>query len=385
MSRKRLAPARWVLPAVVNPPRRVCFQIEVPDEPQHIAAFLGAIYDLAKPYKWANDNAHTAIAVGAVWFDIFEALHRNNCKVTTRSTAGVEDNQQMLRINPDNPCIIQQFCDPDWVDWFDASQCVAAAAGQQTGGGQPQPGQTACTNAVLPGNNVYLLPQQVSGGDIIQVTQPGGGWSDGSGVWQCWDGGGYALGVCTGLGYSTSGSDPLPSYNHAGLIMKINGVYYAATAAPFIVPSGVSNANVEFQMNDPSLSDNVGSIHFKVCLTASDLVVNLTGITGSGGSIAPIFNKTQVRVGEKFTFAPQFNSANGTFDGGFSADVAGTWQVTSLSNYDCGSCVNAWQWLSNPPVSAPVTVGTTSPASTTGWVGNSLTADSIEFELMSIP
>jgi len=373
------------LPAVPNPPDSICFQVPVPNDPNHIRAFLGALVDLGAWWGWERDDAHTALIAAQRWQKIVMNLYAGCNPLNPSGNGGIEENEQMLRIKPDNPCIIQQFCDPDWVDWFDATQCVAAAAGQQTGGGQPQPGQTACTNVVLPGNNVYLLPQQVSAGDVIQVSDPGGGWSDGSGVWQCWDGGGYALGICTGTGYSTSGSDPLPSYHHAGLIMKIGSTYYAVTAAPFIVPSGVTNENVEFQMNDPSLSDNYGSIHFKVCLTASDIVVNLTGITGSGGSIAPIFNRTQVRVGEKFTFAPQYNSSNGTYDGGFSADVAGTWQVTGLSNYDCGACTNAWQWLSNPPVSAPVTVGTTSPASTTGWVGNSVTADSIEFELMSIP
>jgi len=348
--------------------------------------FNAVVYLLAKWNSYQQDGGHKAADVAQLWRNVLADNPIISCPpIDNRDGGGIVEDCQMLRIKPDNPCIIQQFCDPDWVDWFDASQCVAAAAGQQTGGGQPEPGQTACTNANLPGNNVYLLPQQVSAGDIIQVTDAGGGWGDGSGQWYCPDGKHYAGAICIGGTQSTDSGDPLPTAYHASIIMKIAGVYYAATAAPFVVPSGVSMENVEFQMNDPSLSDNVGSVNFKVCLTAQDLVVNLTGITGSGGSIPTILNKTQVRVGERFTCAPQFNSANGTYDGGFSADVNGTWQVTGLSNYDCGSCVNAWQWLSNPPVSSPVTVGTTSPASTSGWVGNSVTTDSIEFELVSIP
>jgi hypothetical protein len=71
--------AKWVLPTVVNPGVQRCYQVKVPDDPQHIAAFFGAMYALTKPYNWEDDSAHTAIDVGAVWDDIYQQLAVIEC------------------------------------------------------------------------------------------------------------------------------------------------------------------------------------------------------------------------------------------------------------------------------------------------------------------
>jgi len=59
-------PARYVLPEEVDPEERLCATVPVPNDPDHIAAFMGAVYGLSKPYVWGNDEAHTAIDVAKV-------------------------------------------------------------------------------------------------------------------------------------------------------------------------------------------------------------------------------------------------------------------------------------------------------------------------------
>jgi len=123
---------------VVDPADSVCFQVPVPNDRQHIAAFLGAVYELAKPYKWANDDAHTAIQVGAVWLAIFEALRRNNCDCPPGG-GGDGDDMPRLRQSPTNPCILEQECLPDqWITLFDVSLCLEGNPGQPGPGDQVQ-------------------------------------------------------------------------------------------------------------------------------------------------------------------------------------------------------------------------------------------------------
>jgi len=64
---RRNPPAKWTLPAVVNPGTRKCFTINVPDEPYHLAAFRGALLALGSAYNWADDVDHTAKDVALVW------------------------------------------------------------------------------------------------------------------------------------------------------------------------------------------------------------------------------------------------------------------------------------------------------------------------------
>lgn len=71
---RRNPPAQYVLPSVVNPASRKCYTILVPDEPQHIAAFNGAILSLASAYNWADDPDHTAKDVALVWREVWEQM-----------------------------------------------------------------------------------------------------------------------------------------------------------------------------------------------------------------------------------------------------------------------------------------------------------------------
>lgn len=67
---RRNPPAKWTLPAIINPPTRKCFTILVPNEAYHIAAFRGALLDLASATNWADDPDHLAKDVADVWKDV---------------------------------------------------------------------------------------------------------------------------------------------------------------------------------------------------------------------------------------------------------------------------------------------------------------------------
>jgi len=288
VSRKRLAPARWVLPVDVNPPDSICFQIPVPNDPQHIAAFLGAIYDLAKPYNWANDAAHTAIDVGAVWLKIFLALRRG-CPIP-KQLGYADGDDFMIRQNPDNPCLLENSVDGiTWCTWADLSLCLSANPAQPTGGGVLTPGECRNFRATLDGNGQWLLPVPVSAGYTIELSSLSGGWTDGGGDWNCPNGQSYILGACSGVG-GYDGSDPLPSALHAQVIFECNGSFFNALSGVVPIPGGTPDDSVvTFQMNDATLSDNFGTVGFNVKVCAASVApISLTYLNGSGPATANI-------------------------------------------------------------------------------------------------
>ena len=58
------------LPTIVDPPVRVGVCVPVPDDPQHIAAFVGAIHELTRWFNWERDLAKTGKPVAEVWLEI---------------------------------------------------------------------------------------------------------------------------------------------------------------------------------------------------------------------------------------------------------------------------------------------------------------------------
>lgn len=250
------------LPDVVHPLETVCYQIPVPKDPWYIRAFVGTFYELASARSWDNDEAHTALEAAKVWLEI--ALNLKPGCENTRDIGGSEDGEQMLRVNPDNPCELQEFCGGTWVHFWGEADCAALGGGGQPGpgGGGPGPGENTDNCYSLEANSQLLLPVPVEGGFVLTTHSMSGGWNDGGGAWYCPNGQSFSLGFCTGVG-GYNGADPLPTALHGSLIAKINGIYYP-TDGPINVPNGTPSSDVEFQMNDASLSDNSGSIKFCV-------------------------------------------------------------------------------------------------------------------------
>jgi len=300
---RRNPPAKWVLPIVVDPPR-ICFQIEVPNERYHLAAFRGAILNLASALKWQDDPAHTAKRVAAVWDDIY--LKIRTCSADNCADQGItlEDfMSQQIRISPDDSCIIQMWCIDHWEDWYDPRSCIASGSAQPGGAGELEPGECQSFPARLDGNGKWLLPTSVNEGDVLNITGAAGGWWDGNigHAWNCPNGQTYALGACVSAGATDAGS-PIPALSIGRLILQIGSNYYDAFNQTVVVPGGVTDENVYFQMNDATLGDNAGSVSFtvQVCKSAADEIVGITYDSGSGPA--------SVLFGDEFVAYLQSNS-----------------------------------------------------------------------------
>jgi len=267
---KRFPPARWELPEVIDPAKSQCFQIPVPDDKYHVAAFMGAIKSLTWQKNWARDSAHTARDVAAVWLEIFNNLERCISAAPGVGFAGAGgDDELMLRQNPDNPCELQNSVDGvTWCTWADLSLCISPA---QPGGGSPQPtpgGGMQCYNGKMSANGQWLLPTAVSTGDTINLSDVNGAGFAGGSNWYCGDGSIFVAGFCIDGTQGYLGSNPVPLAPTMAFIVNIGGTFYAiAQETNFTVPGGISNAPVSFQVNDDTLADNYGDYTFKVCVT----------------------------------------------------------------------------------------------------------------------
>jgi len=63
---------KFLLPAIIDPPSRVAVCLCIPNEPQHIAAFWGALRVLAYQHEWERDDDHSAIPVSTLWAEILQ-------------------------------------------------------------------------------------------------------------------------------------------------------------------------------------------------------------------------------------------------------------------------------------------------------------------------
>lgn len=293
--------SRWTLPEVVNPPDSLCVLIPVPNDRYHIAAFLGAIYQLTRPYSWQNDTAHTALAVGAVWQPIFDALRLQmcsdfDCPITIEESEIDVSVCEQIRFNPATG-LFEGWCCGSW----------SAISGQPSNGfapnsapmnGSPVPGAGQCTvyQGTLNANEQWLCPAVVNTGDTIQITVLRGAWTDGSGIWYGPNSTTYFGGIYV-PNTIINGADPLPASPHMGILSKINGAYhYLGDLASFTVPAGVVNKLLILQANDATLSDDSGQITFSITV-CNNQPLNWTSIVdfrvsnygsyalGSGGTV----------------------------------------------------------------------------------------------------
>jgi len=286
---RRNPPAKWTLPSVVDPPTTRCFVINVPNEPLHIAAFRGALLNLAAAYKWQDDPTHKAREVALVWRRIVDAVTDCDDPPTPPAypNTGIylEDfMSQQIRISPVDPCVIQMWCIDHWEDWYDPRNCIVGGSVQPPPASEIPAGECRSFNLRLPGNMITILPISVSAGDTIQISDASGGWWNGDALepWACPSGDWYILGGCTIEG-TISPLSPIPTKAVGRVVARIDGVYYDAFNTTIGVPSGLSDVAVYFQMNDDDITDNSGSISItvEVC-RATEAPITLTYANGSG-------------------------------------------------------------------------------------------------------
>src|SRR5690606_38105961 len=100
---------RLKLPASVNPPGRRCIPVSVPDDPEYIALFLGAIYRLSQQIWYDRDPEHKAKQVAAVWhqvyLDLMDSLMTGQFCAETPQQGCIDyaPNAPMLQYAPNDP------------------------------------------------------------------------------------------------------------------------------------------------------------------------------------------------------------------------------------------------------------------------------------------
>jgi len=331
-------PARWVLPAIVNPPDRMCVQIMVPREKQHIAAFRGALLALASAYKWSDDIDRTAKDVAIVWRDVIDNIVicdeiEGDCCVVDWEDGLMETRQE--------GCKFQAKCiDGSWATLFDATDCINEAireAASLSPQGAPDEGDAKTACLTLPAIGRLISPIAVSPGDTVTITDAHGAWY-GDGItfhWYCPDGNQFALGLClgeiVGPGFAAPSGHPMPGTLRMRLIAKYGDLYFDAYNTSFDIPSDAPAADLEFLANDDDVTDNAGSVTF--CAE----IFHPVPIVDPGPDFSEFDWLIDVRLNtEDYDWLVYTAGANGNMPRGFVSGVG----VTSGAS---GNEVN-WRW-----------------------------------------
>jgi len=206
---------------------------------------------------------------------------------------------------------LQVFCCGEWTDVPGTATGGAGQAVEQPTQAEPlTPGGCADYDVVLQAGGRWLLPNPVSGGDVVSITNVSGAWNDGTLLWFCPQGYSYVAGLCASAIPAASG-DPLQAVGHMRLIagMDDSAPQYAdAFQSVIVVPSGLSDVNLWFQANDSALAGNAGTItfHVQVCKSAS---------SGSGGTDESDFTSSDGGWSIRAGHAGSYSAGNG-WDGG---------------------------------------------------------------------
>lgn len=110
----------YPLPEIAYPDNRLCVQLFIPDEPQHIEAFLGQIEALSKWYNWQRDDEKRGASVAIIWKEIFE----ETLETIYQDICSSEEAFPMLRQAPNKPCTMEyKDINGQWIPFFDFSLC----------------------------------------------------------------------------------------------------------------------------------------------------------------------------------------------------------------------------------------------------------------------
>lgn len=164
----------WILPEEIDP-ERVCVKLFVPNDPAHLAAFWGALWNLTYWNQWQRDELKLGTQVAAVWKDVWF-----NARVINDGLEGCEIVPFDVRQNDEEPCILEKSEDGDtWVPFADLQLCPPNIVYTSDGGigipdgeggitpigSQPQPpvsgDNKACTAAASAVQVLVTLHQEI--------------------------------------------------------------------------------------------------------------------------------------------------------------------------------------------------------------------------------
>jgi len=65
------------LPDIAHPTSTLCVQINIPNEPQHIANFWGNLWNLTRWYNYKRDANHSAADIAQTWIEVFDQARQS--------------------------------------------------------------------------------------------------------------------------------------------------------------------------------------------------------------------------------------------------------------------------------------------------------------------
>jgi hypothetical protein len=347
------------IPDIPAPLGLRCVSVYIPDSMDHLAIFAGALALLGKWNSWEKDAAHNARLCALAWQKALY-LGIRDCD-TGQSIEGFtleDDMSDNIRIDPDNECIIQIKCCGEWTTLIDISKCVPSGLVQPTDGTPLPSGSCRSWDVSLRANEKWLIPLALNEGDTVEVTGATGAWNDGTLGWNCVNGMTFGFGACVGAD-APDPTDPLQTVNHMRLIMSVDGVYTDAYNTIYAVPSGVSDGQGFLQANDGTLSDNSGTVSFRVTVctqSAAPAGVTFTYDWGSGPTTLDFVSGQERIVSFTATATPGYVNNYGVaahFSGVLEVSfVSETGFVLVVSGVTWGGVFNMYPTL-NPALTAP--------------------------------
>jgi len=267
--------ATFALPNVLSPSGYRCVQVNIPDDNDYLAAFMGAIQMLAKWVSWERDDNQSGKIVAQRWKD---AMLQSDFLATCEGQpiyidTGDDDMGNIctqLRIHNGKLqglcCFNPETCQMEWAD----------ICGQENGwspdgtitpdsGSRPAPGESHCWNKTLDAGRSWIIPFGVQNGDIISVSNRQGAWSSNGVQWTCTDGTPFALGLCSGSRYH-SDDDPDATLYHGQLSLLINGQYYSLTDGDIVLSGITGQAQAVVLGNFTPQGFPGGTISFNLCV-----------------------------------------------------------------------------------------------------------------------
>lgn len=252
----------YVLPGNLYPPDKICYQVEIPNDPAYEKAFIGALYDTSLWLSWQRDADHKGILAAQVMRDVwYQTLaSRNKCGSLPGPGPGIEQ-EDLMPLRVDCDCnVFVTCCDGTEKQLLTAEQVRALLSQGGNGTPQPQPGG-GCQkySLTIPAGSVgALIPTIVSSGDTIELSNLAGAWYGGSVTWYCPDGSVFFIDCSSAT--NLNGGSQIPGSPIGRVIALINGTYYDILGSAFTVPGGITNAQVTLLMNTDTPSTASGSV-----------------------------------------------------------------------------------------------------------------------------
>lgn len=269
------------IPDNLNPTGRRCVKLYIPDDPQWIRMFWGFLWGLTRWYTYERDTVQSGLQIGAVWRQIWSDSHiafdndlECDAPPLERLIEGWVDDMNIctnLRFNNGKLqglcCFNDETGEMEWVDIRGQGEGVIDdTAVTPEGTNRPGSGVTTCLNRQLDANNILQFPWPVDNNDIVTISQIRGAWNDGTTAWYCPDGTPYVLNACVGVQGHAMG-DPDTTAYHMQLIAFDGTAYYPVTDGVPITIAGLAQRQMlTIFANDAPLSDNAGTISFKICV-----------------------------------------------------------------------------------------------------------------------